>query len=144
MASPLSWLFTFCKNKFLYGGSSNNYVYRPLSRRLCRYIDLAWIITFQALRFRRCVGNLRICRICERKLCTNSSNNTIFLRTNGTNKHDFRKRKTQFILYVIRAFVQEIIVSSTCRYRFIRAIRAGDNRAIDLSISCLSCLSCVK
>ena len=98
------------------------------------------------------------------------------LRTKGTNKHDFRKRKTRFNIRAIRAkknraidlsisshschsceeeswhrlvdivsfvpFVQEIIVQSTCRYRFIRAFRARINRAIDLSISSHSCHSC--
>ena len=40
----------------------------------------------------------------------------------------------------LRAIRAQNIVSSTCRHRIIRAIRAMKNRAVDLSTSCYSCI----
>jgi len=75
-------------------------------------------------------------------------------------QHDFRKRKHDLschsclknrvidlsISYHSCHSCSQKIVSSTCRHRIIRAIRASKNRAIDLSISCHSCFkkSCYR
>ena len=63
---------------------------------------------------------------------------TIFQRTNGTNKYDFRKRKTRFF-YARMARTNTIFASE--RHDLFSAF-VRDNRVIDLSISSHSCLSC--
>ncbi len=83
---------------------------------------------------------------------------TIFQRTNGTNKYDFRKRKTRFF-YARMARTNTIFASERHDLfsAFVRDNRvidlsisshsfhcARNNRVIDLSISFRSCHSCKK
>ena len=96
---------------------------------------------------------------------TNGTNHTISAKRKTRSflhewheQHDFRKRKHDLschsclknrvidlsISYHSCHSCSQKIVSSTCRHRIIRAIRASKNRAIDLSISCHSCHSCFK
>ena len=96
---------------------------------------------------------------------TNGTNHTISAKRKTRSflhewheQHDFRKRKHDLschsclknrvidlsISYHSCHSCSQKIVSSTCRHRIIRAIRASKNRAIDLSISCHSCHSCSK